>query len=156
MSTKNKDLELKNKLYHTCVQELESKVQSVLLVLSDLRASAANETKSTAGDKHETALAMLQLEQENKRQQLKILQEQQAILNRIDVNKITHQVGLGSLIKTSTIWFYITVALGKVTVDEQMIYVISAVSPLAKLLFGKQSGQSVSFQQNTYQIESLI
>ncbi len=156
MPTKNKHVELKKKLYHTCLQELENKVRSVQQVLADLHTSAANETKSTAGDKHETALAMLQIEQENKRQQLRVLQEQQAILNRIEVNNIPQQVGLGSLVKTSTIWFYISIALGKTTIDGQMIYVISAASPLAKLLLGKQPGESVSFQQSTYQIESLI
>jgi hypothetical protein len=39
-------------------------------VLADLKESGANETKSTAGDKHETALAMLQIEQANTRGQL--------------------------------------------------------------------------------------
>jgi hypothetical protein len=47
-------------------------VAAVQKVLADLHHSASNETKSTAGDKHETALAMLQLEQENKRQQLRV------------------------------------------------------------------------------------
>jgi hypothetical protein len=58
------------------------------LILNELNDSAKNETKSTAGDKHETALAMLQIEQENTRNKLKEIKEQKLQLDRIDIKKI--------------------------------------------------------------------
>ena len=51
--------------------------------LNDLKESGANETKSTAGDKHETALAMVQIEQANIRKQLEEALAQKAILEKI-------------------------------------------------------------------------
>ena len=68
---------LKETIYYFYKQQLQDKINHVQLILQELSQSAANETKSTAGDKHETALAMLQLEQENKRKQLNELRLQQ-------------------------------------------------------------------------------
>ena len=54
---------LKQKIYKHYQQLINDKVQQLQKVLTDLKESSSNETKSTAGDKHETALAMLQIEQ---------------------------------------------------------------------------------------------
>lgn len=148
--------ELKIKVYQTCLQELEIKVLAVQQVLADLQHSAANETKSTAGDKHETALAMLQLEQENKRQQLRVLQQQQAVLNRIELSILPERIGLGTLVETNSACFFIAVALGKLNVDQQLVYVISPESPLGKLLLGKLPGDEVSFLKMSYLIEKIV
>jgi hypothetical protein len=61
---------LKQKIYNYYLQVINDKVYMLQQVLADLKESGANETKSTAGDKHETALAMLQIEQANTRGQL--------------------------------------------------------------------------------------
>jgi len=147
--------DLKLKVYEACIKELGDKVAAVQKVLADLHHSAANETKSTAGDKHETALAMLQLEQENKRQQLMLLQQQQAVLNRIELPIPPQQIGLGTLVKTNGAYFFIGVALGKLMVDNQMVYVISPESPMGKLLLGKLPGDAVSFLKTTYLVEGI-
>jgi hypothetical protein len=65
-----------------------SKVTQLQQTLADLKESGANETKSTAGDKHETALAMLQIEQANKRAQLQEALEQKAAIEKLE--KITN------------------------------------------------------------------
>jgi hypothetical protein len=61
---------LKQKIYNYYLQLINDKVHLLQQVLADLKESGSNETKSTAGDKHETALAMLQIEQANTRGQL--------------------------------------------------------------------------------------
>ena len=68
----------KQKIHEHYLQIASEKVQQLQQVLDDLKESGSNETKSTAGDKHETALAMLQIEQEHKRNQLKDAQLQKA------------------------------------------------------------------------------
>ena len=52
-------------------------------VLADLKESGTNETKSTAGDKHETALAMLQIEQANINAQLSDALDKKAVLKKL-------------------------------------------------------------------------
>ena len=46
----------KQKIYSHYLQLINEKVQQLQKVLDDLKESSSNETKSTAGDKHETAL----------------------------------------------------------------------------------------------------
>ena len=74
----------KQKIYNYYRQVINDKISLLQKVLADLKESGANETKSTAGDKHETALAMLQIEQANVRGQLKEAQEQKTALEKIN------------------------------------------------------------------------
>ena len=75
---------LKQKIYNHYQLVLNDKIILLQQVLADLKESGANETKSTAGDKHETALAMLQIEQANKREQLTQLLNQKNIFEKIN------------------------------------------------------------------------
>ena len=54
---------LKQKIYNHYLGVINDKIKLLQQVLADLKESSSNETKSTAGDKHETTLAMLQIEQ---------------------------------------------------------------------------------------------
>lgn len=58
-------MSFKEKVYQQYLQLVNDKIVSLQKILNELSDSAKNETKSTAGDKHETALAMLQQEQQN-------------------------------------------------------------------------------------------
>ena len=82
---------LKQKIYKHYLQAMQDQTNRRLQkVLNDFfKRSGANETKSTAGDKHETALAMLQIEQANVRGQLKEAQQQQATLEKINPAIVT-------------------------------------------------------------------
>ncbi|HRD58863.1 MAG TPA: hypothetical protein PK504_12485, partial [Ferruginibacter sp.] len=70
----------KQKVYSHFANLLSQKMNELQNVLVELKETSSNETKSTAGDKHETALAMLQIEQANKRNQLEQLMLQKNVL----------------------------------------------------------------------------
>lgn len=146
---------IKQKVYDHYKQLLEDKISSLQKILNDLKESGANETKSTAGDKHETALAMLQIEQANKRAQMDELLTQKAIFNKIDPSVETVQGVNGSLVKTNTGYFFISAALGKAVVDKKNIIALSAQSPLGKIITGVKKGEKVSFNQTHYIIEEI-
>ncbi|RZJ64601.1 MAG: hypothetical protein EOO45_18620 [Flavobacterium sp.] len=148
-------MQLKEKVYQHYQSLLENKINALQGVLSDLKDSGANETKSTAGDKHETALAMLQIEQANKRAQMDDLLAQKAVLNKIDPTLSTIQVVTGSLIKTKTAWFFISAALGKATIEGVPIIALSAQSPLGKSLMGRKKNEVICFNQVQYFIEEI-
>lgn len=124
-------------------------------ILDELKESGANETKSTAGDKHETALAMLQIEQENKRAQLQEVLNQQAVMEKIDPSLSASLVVNGSLIKTNKGYLFISTALGKAVVDEINVIAISPKSPLGQMIMGSKEGDAVLINQTTYLIESI-
>jgi transcription elongation GreA/GreB family factor len=138
------------------LQVAAAKVTLLLQTLADLKESGANETKSTAGDKHETALAMLQIEQANKRTQLQEVLEQKAVLEKISHVTNTTKIVHGSLVKTSKGYFYMSVALGKAVVDEVAVIAISPQSPLGAKLMGLCVQDAVEINGNKYLVEAIL
>ena len=146
---------LKQKIYSHYLRLINEKINMLQLVLADLKESGANETKSTAGDKHETALAMLQIEQANKRTQLQEVLNQKAVLEKIDASLSPEIVVTGSLIRTNRGLFFMSVALGKLLVDNINTIALSPQSPLGQKLMHLRAGDSISFNNATYQIEGI-
>jgi len=145
----------KEKIYHQYVLLVHDKIRLLQKTLHDLTDSAANETKSTAGDKHETALAMLQIEQENSSRQLSEVLKQKAVLEKMDPSLYTEQVVRGSLVKTNKGYFYISLGLGKITMDDHLIIALSPESPLGMQMMHLKKGDSFCFNGTDYNIETI-
>lgn len=143
---------LKQRLYEHCQQLLRDKHRHLHERMQALQNSAANETKSTAGDKHETALAMLQLEQEQLRRQLREASEQLAILDRIQPAVKNAQAGAGSLILTDKGTFFIATAIGRIRFEDEPYMVISAASPLGQRLLGTRQNDVITLNNTTYMV----
>ena len=146
---------LKQKIYNHYLQLVNDRVKSLQQVLADLKESGVNETKSTAGDKHETALAMLQIEQANVRGQLKEAQEQKVALEKIDPALSATIVINGSLVKTNRGYLFVSTALGKVVMDEVTVIALSQQSPLGKQVMGLAKGQTAVINNNHYIVEDI-
>jgi hypothetical protein len=145
-------MSLKETVYYFYKQQLQDKINHVQFLLQELSKSAANETKSTAGDKHETALAMLQLEQENKRKQLNELQLQQQQFEKIDPTIVSPYILNGSLVKTDQGYFFVSVALGKMMLEDKTIFALSPLSPLGKIMMGHKSTDIIELNGKVYSI----
>lgn len=146
---------LKQTIYQHCMQTIGNTVHVLQLRLADLRQSAANETKSSAGDKYETARAMLHIEQENTHRQLAEALAQQTILKSIDITATPNRIAMGSLVTTNQGLLFISVALGKLAIDNTAVIVLSPQSPLGAKLMGLAAGQSVAVNNRVYQIEKI-
>ena len=146
---------LKQKIYNHFLQVVNDKIHSLQQVLADLKESGANETKSTAGDKHETALAMLQIEQANKRAQLQELVMQKATLEKINPTLSAPTIVNGSLIKTNRGYLFMSVALGKAMVEQIMVISLSPQSPLGMKLLGLKEGDKIEMNNTLYVIENI-
>ncbi len=146
----------KQKIHEACLTALQIKIDSLKQINSELKEAAANETKSTAGDKHETALAMVQLEQEKLSKQISSLLDQKALLSSIDLSKQHYIVSNGSLVETNKGLFYFAIPLGKLSVDEISLNLISIQSPIGNLFSGLKVGDSVQFNNLEYKIISIL
>ncbi len=146
---------MKQKIHSHFLQIANGKVQLLQNRLNDLKESGANETKSTSGDKHETALAMVQIEQANIRKQLEEALAQLTFLQKLDSKIITKKITNGSLVKTNKGYFYVSVALGKALVEDIQIIALSALSPLGKNLLGLKVGEQIQLNEQVYIIESV-
>ena len=125
-------------------------------ILNDLKESGANETKSTAGDKHETALAMLQIEQANTRVQLKDALDQKAMYERINPLLSSTTILNGSLVKTNRGYLFLSVAAGKAIIDGHNVIALSSQSPLGGKLIGLAVDDTVEVNNAQYAIEAVF
>ena len=148
-------MSFKHQVYERYLQLINEKFNALQLILNELNDSAKNETKSTAGDKHETALAMLQIEQENTRNKLKEATEQKLQLDRIDINIKSEKAIKGSLIKTNHGYLFLSIALERITVEHQQIIALSPQSPLGLKLVGVQINDEIELNNLKYVIESI-
>ena len=148
-------MHIKQQIHAHYIDTINSKILMLQQTLAYLKESGSNETKSTAGDKHETALAMLQIEQTNTRAQLHDAQEQRSVLIIIKPDIITKKVLPGSYVKTNKGNFYISVALGKLIIDGETVMAISPQSPLGAKLMGCCVNDTVTINTHTYLVESI-
>ncbi len=145
----------KQKIYNHYLQVVNDKIDMLQKVLADLKESGANETKSTAGDKHETALAMLQIEQANTRAQLKEVELQKVILEKINPSLTPTVIVTGSLIKTNRGYLFLSIAAGKAVIEGEEVIALSQQSPLGKQLIGLKDGDTTVINNTSYVIESI-
>lgn len=149
-------MKLKEKVHQHYLQVLNNKINLLKAVLADLKEAGANETKSTAGDKHETSLAMIQIEQANKRHQLAQMIAQKAILEKINPAIVAAIVVVGSLMKTDKGYLFMSVALGKAIVESISITALSAQSPLGRQLLGLKEKDTAIINNMSYYIEKIF
>lgn len=146
---------LKQKLHAKCIELMDEKLAFLQNALLDLAQGAQNDSKSSAGDKHETARAMMQIEQEKLGKQLAEAKALKAELERINPEIVNQQVTKGSLVKTNLGYLYISAGLGKIVVDTNSIMTLSAESPLGKQLMGLAANASLQINGTRYLIEEI-
>ncbi len=144
---------MKSQVYAACEQILTERVASIKAQLHELVEGAKNDSKSTAGDKHETSRAMMQIEQEKLSNQQTQVQAQLLVLKRIDPSIISETITTGSLVNTNQGWLYISVPLGRITVQEHYVMCLSSQSPLGVLLNGHRQGEKVNMNGVVYELE---
>ncbi|MGE0562826.1 MAG: 3-oxoacyl-ACP synthase [Flavobacteriales bacterium] len=146
----------KLKVFQQCLAVVESNISAIKLALKEAQDAANNETKSTAGDKHETGRAMAQLETEKLSAQLNEALKMGQAINQLNPKQQTEQVLLGSLVTTNKGNFYVAISLGKIEVEGKACYIISPVSPIGKILLTKKEKDSFSLNGTHYVIEKIL
>ena len=130
---------LKEALFQQCVAHVNTRLQTIQTIISSHQKALSSETKSSAGDKHETGRAMLQLEMEKAGQQLAAVQQMQQTLAKINSSKPSTNIALGSVIKTSSAYYFLSISAGELKDKETEYFAISPSSPIGKLLVGKKA-----------------
>lgn len=146
----------KQDILQGALQKVVSRMGELTLLLDELHQSMENDTKSSAGDKHETARAMAQLEQEKLSKQLQEFVQMKSILHQINPSKEHIQVGMGSLVQTSEGWYFLSVGLGQVTVGDTNVFALNPQAPIGQKLIGKRVGEEMEFGGRRLKINSII
>lgn len=150
---------LRERAFQYCQDQVGSRIAAVLKQMEDFQQAANEETKSSVGDKYETGRALMQLEKEKSAGQLHELMKMKKVLDEIKIGRqdmrVRLEVRLGSLVRTNRGFFFLSVSLGKVSLDDFSFFAISPVAPIGKLLSGKAEGDVFSFNGTEYRIESI-
>jgi transcription elongation GreA/GreB family factor len=116
----------------------------------------SNDAKSSAGDKHEVGVAMVQLEQEKLGKQIQIIEEQLTLLSRIDSTKKHLKVSMGSLVQCEHQWYYFSIGHGLLNVENEAVFCLNPQAPLGTALLGRSAKDEVSFQGRKMVIQSIF
>ncbi|MFD2563391.1 3-oxoacyl-ACP synthase [Aquimarina rubra] len=147
---------LKEELYNHCKQFVQNRLNRIEDRIANIQDSLTSETKSTAGDKHETGRAMLQLEREKAGAQLSEAQKLQEVLSKIDISTNSEVIRLGSIIETSNANYFLSISVGEITSNKKTYFAIAANTPIGKLLLGKKAGDCFSFHGNQITINRVV
>lgn len=136
-------------------QQLRTRLHQLETDLKHLRQDQANETKSSAGDKYETARAMAQQEIDKLLRQKHETETQLQFLRSIDPGKTLSSAVPGALLHTTQGIFFLTIPLGKLSTPEGICWCLSPQSPLGQVLLGTHPGDVRSWQGKEIRVEGV-
>lgn len=148
-------IRLKRELLDFCRQHVELRHSKIRKSISDIEESLFGESKSSVGDKHETARAMLQIDRENAGRQLREVEILVQILNKIDVEAKSDYARLGSIVSTDNFTYFISLSVGSIIMDEKEYLCVALNSPVGSLLSGKKAGEEFNLNGNIQKIKNV-
>jgi hypothetical protein len=146
---------LKTSLFEQCSQMVEKRYLKVKQSIADIEESLLEESRSSAGDKHETGRAMLQIDRENAGKQLFEIEGLQSLIRKIDVKTTSDYVRLGSLVYTNHGTYFISISIGAVMVGKTNYICIALHSPIGNLLAGKKKADTFIFNEKEFKILTI-
>ena len=145
----------KQKIHQYYSRMLEDRIDAFRDMISALTEDSKNDAKGSAGDKHETALSMMHLEQEKFNTKLREVLDQKAILEKINPEISSKSISLGSLVKANGIYLYLSLALPKINIEGINVIALSPQSPLGNKLMGNTIGFTLEINGTKYLIEEV-
>lgn len=148
-------MNVKRELFDRCVEMIDKRYRTIENTIKSHQKSLNSETKSSAGDKHETGRAMLQLEMEKAGQQLLAMQQTQETLSKIDPTKKATVASLGAIVTTDQGNYFLSVSAGRIEVKDKVYFAISTSSPIGRLLLGKKEGEELIWNGKKIKIQKI-
>jgi transcription elongation GreA/GreB family factor len=145
----------KQKIHTHYLQLVQDRIDVFKDMIGALTEDSKNDAKGSAGDKHETALSMMHIEQEKLNRKLREVLDQKVVLDKIDPASTAETIIVGSLVKANGIYLYLSVALPKINVEGINIIALSPQSPLGNKLMGNQKGFTFEINGTKYVVEEI-
>lgn len=136
--------------------ELDQNLKNRRGHLHSLRESLGSETKSSAGDKHETGRAMIHSEQARVQDSVNRLEAMLSKLRQYAaVIGPIQRVSPGALVETTGPWVLVGVPMGKVQLPDALVLCVGAEAPLAQQWYGAQPGDQVVLGSQQLTIQAI-
>ncbi|TDB61356.1 transcription elongation factor [Arundinibacter roseus] len=150
-------IQLKNDLISHLLTILDARMAASRVAMQAAQESANDQSKSSAGDKYETSRSMGQLDRNMHARQFEQARQDRTILERLSTQLPVPamRVVQGSLVLSATHYFFLAVGEGVVKVGDKTILAISVASPIGKLLYGRQVGETFLFQGKKSTVKAI-
>ncbi|WP_335972904.1 3-oxoacyl-ACP synthase [Gaetbulibacter jejuensis] len=148
-------MNIKQELYSQCLNFVKSRIEAIKRNIEEIQQSLLSETKSSAGDKHETGRAMIQLEREKAGGQLREAEALKEVLFKVNPLSTTLKITLGSVVYTSDLNYFIAISTGQIRINGIAFFAISPQTPIGQKLIGKTIGDEVVFRDKTFKITKV-
>lgn len=145
----------KQQLISKLIAIIDQKITLLEALIDAAKESRNGETKSTVGDKYETARAMADIEIRKNQNQLNKWVHQRNDLQKIAVSYTHESAGYGSVIITNESNYFIAVGIGKVHLGGELFLAVSLASPMGNILKDKKTGDSFRFNGTDIKIEQI-
>ena len=142
---------VKSEVRNFVKEKISQKIQK-LEGFTEFTLEASREVKKTS--KYDSIREEMQEEIYHLQRQLESLKDLQRNLANI-ANKESERIQLGSIVFTNKARFYISVSLGEFFFEGDRFYAISEESPMAKIMFGKQVGDSFTLNNISQVIDQI-
>lgn len=148
--------EIKDLLFAHCQHYIKAKQLLLEKQKDALQLALTSESKSSAGDKHETGRAIIQLEREKLGNQIAEVEQNQQKLNTIQNHKSTESVTLGSIVLTDQANYFIAIAADFCELEGKKYYCISPQSPIGVRLLGKKVRDQIEFNARSSTLLEIL
>jgi hypothetical protein len=147
---------MKSAVYTLCLDLIKSRIQTAETALAQAQEASNDDTKSSAGDKFETTREMMQQDISRNKSLLADAKQSLHQLENLNNAPFTDTVRNGALVYTNQGIFYISISAGQLKIEEQVVFAISAASPVGQLFIGKKVNDTFTFNRKEFRIEKIL
>ena len=146
--------EIKKKLIDDCYTNINSIIESLKLQMSDTQESANDYGQPK--DRYDSYRMQLLSKRDMYVQQLDNAMAELSVLKRIDPNKISTEVGFGSVVITDDQKLFVAISMTKIHVGEDIYFPISIKVPFFQSIKGLKTGDMFSFSNKEHFIRDVF
>ncbi|MDX1542314.1 MAG: transcription elongation factor [Christiangramia sp.] len=142
----------KEELFYKCLDTVNRQIDKYKNEMDQIRESMENNDAHTDYDEDDSKGQLLG-DFEKYAEYLGNSRKMKEKLSRIDQKHYSEQIDFGSLVETSENYYFISVALGKISLDEgSTVFAISTEAPIYQEMKGKKAGESFTFNGKEHKI----
>jgi len=137
-------LKLKQKILDACFKQQTKVMENLKVVMEEVADSA--EEYGLPKDLYDSYRNQMMSKRDMFAQQLLKIKEQVDILQRIDMTRTYHQIRFGAVVITESQRLFVAAGIGKIMVEGEEYFVISAMVPFYNAIDGKKAGDIYEFR----------
>jgi hypothetical protein len=145
---------LKQKLIEKCLHILNERAENAKKAMEELQQSA-NEY-GLPKDRYDSFRAQVLRKRDLFAEQYQNTLEEIGLIKKIDPEKKAQNIEFGSVVITNKQKLFVSVSLGKIELENEVYYPISAKVPIYKAIQNKKAGEKFEFNGNKFEIFDLL